>query len=104
MYYKKLEEKPTTEFFTITTADNVEMDGWMVKPTNFDPNKKYPVVFYVYSEPARATVKDSYNTSRNSYILVIWLKMDTYTYHLTIEAHPLQKAANGENLFTEKLG
>ena len=63
---KKLEEKPTTEFFTITTADNVEMDGWMVKPTNFDPNKKYPVVFYVYSEPARATVKDSYNTSRNS--------------------------------------
>lgn len=63
---KKLEEKPTTEFFTITTVDNVEMDGWMVKPTNFDPNKKYPVVFYVYSEPARATVKDSYNTSRNS--------------------------------------
>ena len=63
---KKLEEKPTTEFFTITTADNVEMDGWMVKPTNFDPNKKYPVVFYVYSEPARATVNDSYNTSRNS--------------------------------------
>jgi len=63
---KKLEEKPTTEFFTITTADNVEMDGWMVKPTNFDHNKKYPVVFYVYSEPARATVKDSYNTSRNS--------------------------------------
>ena len=63
---KKLEEKPTTEFFTITTVDNVEMDGWMVKPTNFDPNKKYPVVFYVYSEPARATVNDSYNTSRNS--------------------------------------
>ncbi len=42
------------------------MDGWMVKPTNFDPTKKYPVVFYVYSEPARHTVNDSYNTSRNS--------------------------------------
>ena len=63
---KKLEEKPTMEFFNITTADNVEMDGWMVKPTNFDPNKKYPVVFYVYSEPAGTTVKDSYNVSRNS--------------------------------------
>ena len=62
---KKLEEKPTTEFFTITTADNVEMDGWMVKPTNFDPNKKYPVVFYVYSEPAGTTVNDTYNTSKN---------------------------------------
>ena len=62
---KKLEEKPTTEFFTITTADNVKMDGWMVKPTNFDPNKKYPVVFYVYSEPAGTTVKNIYNVSRN---------------------------------------
>ncbi|SKB83633.1 S9 family peptidase [Maribacter arcticus] len=62
---KRLEEKPTTEFFTITTSDNIEMDGWMVKPTNFDPNKKYPVVFYVYSEPAGTTVKDTYNVSRN---------------------------------------
>ena len=62
---KNIEEKPTTEFFTITTADNVEMDGWMVKPTNFDPGKKYPVVFYLYSEPAGTTVKDSYGVSRN---------------------------------------
>lgn len=62
---KKLEEKPTTEFFTITTSDNIEMDGWMVKPTNFDPNKKYPVVFYVYSEPAGTTVIDAYDVSRN---------------------------------------
>ncbi len=46
---KTLEEKRTTEFFSLTTEDNVEMDGWMVKPTNFDPKKKYPVVFYVYS-------------------------------------------------------
>ena len=62
---KKIEEKPTTEFFTITTADNVEMDGWMVKPTNFDPNKKYPVVFYLYSEPAGTTVNDRYGVSEN---------------------------------------
>lgn len=61
----KLEEKPTTEFFTITTTDNVEMDGWMVKPTNFDPTKKYPVVFYVYSEPAATTVNDDYYAGRN---------------------------------------
>ncbi len=62
---EKLEEKPTTEFFTITTVDNV--DGWMVKPNNFDPNKKYPVVFYVYSEPASTTVTDTYNVSRSMY-------------------------------------
>lgn len=62
---KKAAEKPTTEFFKITTADNIEMDGWMVKPTDFDPNKKYPVVFYVYSEPAGTTVTDTYYSGKN---------------------------------------
>ena len=62
---EKLGGKATTEFFTIKTADNIEMDGWMVKPTNFDPKKKYPVVFYLYSEPAGTTVRDTYNVSQN---------------------------------------
>jgi dipeptidyl-peptidase-4 len=60
-----LEEKPNVDFFTVTTADNVTMDGWMVKPTDFDPSKKYPVVFYVYTEPAGTTVKDIYGTGEN---------------------------------------
>jgi len=60
-----LQVKSTTEFFKITTKDNVEMDGWMVKPNNFDPKKKYPVVFYVYTEPASTTVTDSYGAGRN---------------------------------------
>ena len=64
---KNLEEKATTEFFTIKIADNIEMDGWMVKPTNFDPSKKYPVVFYLYSEPAGTTVKDTYGVGKNKY-------------------------------------
>ena len=59
------EAKNKPEFFKIKTADSIEMDGWMVKPTNFDPAKKYPVVFYVYSEPAGATVTDSYGASSN---------------------------------------
>ena len=49
-----------TEFFTIKTEDGVEMDGWMVKPPDFNPAKKYPVVFFVYTEPASATVTDRY--------------------------------------------
>lgn len=61
----KLVEEPTTEFFKIKTADGIEMDGWMVKPTNFNPKKKYPVVFYVYSEPAGATVSDTYGVGQN---------------------------------------
>ncbi|HAL81247.1 MAG TPA: S9 family peptidase [Mucilaginibacter sp.] len=60
-----LAAKNRPEFFKVKTVDGVEMDGWMVKPTNFDPAKKYPVVFYVYSEPAGATVSDAYGASRN---------------------------------------
>ena len=55
----------TVEFFKINTADGTEMDGWMVKPKNFDPTKKYPVLFYVYTEPWGANVKDSYGVGRN---------------------------------------
>lgn len=51
--------KSNTRFFTIKTSEGVEMDGWMVKPDNFDSTKKYPVLFYVYTEPAGTTVKDA---------------------------------------------
>lgn len=64
---KDARNKP--EFFKVKTADGIEMDGWMVKPTNFDPAKKYPVVFTVYGEPAGQTVTDSYGTGRNSLYL-----------------------------------
>jgi dipeptidyl-peptidase 4 len=60
-----LEKPNNTEFFKITTKDHVEMDGWMVKPKNFDPSKKYPVVFYVYTEPASSTVSDTYGATQN---------------------------------------
>jgi dipeptidyl-peptidase-4 len=57
--------KSKPEFFKIKTIDGIEMDGWMMKPTNFDPNKKYPVLFTVYGEPAGQTVTDTWGTGRN---------------------------------------
>jgi dipeptidyl-peptidase 4 len=53
------------EFFTITTEDGVTMDGWISKPKNYDPSKKYPVVLYVYSEPATTTVEDEFYAGNN---------------------------------------
>ena len=52
------------EMFQITTDDSVTMDGWMVKPKKFDSTKKYPVLFYVYTEPAGTTVKDAAGIAR----------------------------------------
>ncbi len=50
-------------FFKITTADGVTMDGWMQKPIPFDSTKKYPVLFYVYTEPGGQTVKDEFGVT-----------------------------------------
>ena len=61
----KMMKAPKTEFFQVKTADGVTLDGWMVKPTNFDPAKKYPIVFYVYGEPASQTVVDRFGTGFN---------------------------------------
>ncbi|MGI8581342.1 MAG: DPP IV N-terminal domain-containing protein [Chitinophagaceae bacterium] len=54
------------EFFTIKTQEGVEMDAWMVKPKQFDSSKKYPVVFYVYTEPWGQEVKDEYGITGNA--------------------------------------
>jgi len=49
---------PKTEYFKITTKDNVEMDVKITKPLDFDASKKYPVLFHVYGEPAGQTTTD----------------------------------------------
>jgi dipeptidyl-peptidase 4 len=57
--------KSNIEFFKVTTEEGVTMDAWMVKPANFDPTKKYPVVFYVYTEPWGQNVVDAYGATNN---------------------------------------
>ena len=49
---------PQKEFFTFRTSSGVELNGWMMKPANFDPNKKYPVIMHQYSGPGSQQVLD----------------------------------------------
>ena len=49
------------ETFSFTTSDGVMLDGWMVKPANFDTSKKYPVIMYQYSGPGSQQVVNSWN-------------------------------------------
>ena len=46
------------EFMALDAGDNVGVDAWLLKPPNFDPSKKYPLIVFVYSEPASQTVVD----------------------------------------------
>ncbi len=48
-------DKGDLEFMRIDREDGPDLDGWMMKPPDFDPAKKYPVLFYVYGEPAAQT-------------------------------------------------
>ena len=61
----KSQKPANVSFFTITSADNITMDAWMVKPKDFDSTKKYPVVFYVYTEPWGQLVQDRFGIGRS---------------------------------------
>jgi len=52
--------RPPVQFFTIDVGGGVTLDGWMLKPASFDPSRKYPVIVYVYGEPAGLTVTDQW--------------------------------------------
>jgi len=49
------------ETFSFTTSEGVKLDGWMVKPANFDATKKYPIILFQYSGPGSQQVVNSWN-------------------------------------------
>jgi dipeptidyl-peptidase-4 len=51
---------PPVEFLKVTVDDGVVLDGYMLKPKAFDAGRKYPVVVFVYGEPAGVTVNDAW--------------------------------------------
>ena len=46
------------ELFTLTTAEGVTLNGWLIKPHDFDPSRRYPVVMYQYGGPGNQQVAD----------------------------------------------
>jgi dipeptidyl-peptidase-4 len=50
----------TSEFVSFTTTDGVVLNGMLIKPSDFDQTKKYPVLIYNYSGPGSQIVKDSW--------------------------------------------
>lgn len=73
-----LKKKPT-RFFTIDIGDGIKLSGWEMLPYNFNPSEKYPVLFYVYGEPAAQSVLDIWN-----YSLYLWHLMLTQHGYIVI--------------------
>jgi dipeptidyl-peptidase-4 len=55
---------PEKEFFTVDLHDTLSLNAWMIKPPNFDSNKKYPVLMYVYGGPGSQTVMNRFETGQ----------------------------------------
>jgi len=60
-----------TEFFEVDIGDGIVLDAWMMKPPNFDPRKEYPLLMYVYGEPAGQTVIQKWRTDRHLWHLML---------------------------------
>ena len=67
---------PKKELFSFTTSDNILLNGWIVKPLNFDAKKKYPMLLVQYGAPNSQRVLDKWNIdwefylAQNEYIVV----------------------------------
>ena len=54
-----------SEFFTFTTGEGISLNGWMIKPADFNQNNKYPVLMYVYGGPCSQEVENSFSRSQD---------------------------------------
>ena len=55
-------------FFSFETSEGISLNGWMIKPANFDENEKYPVVMTQYSGPNSQEVEDKWSVSWYNYL------------------------------------
>jgi dipeptidyl-peptidase-4 len=66
----KLTQSPV-EFFQADIGKDIKLDGWLLKPADFDPSKKYPILFHVYGEPAGQSVTDHWGGSQYLWHLML---------------------------------
>jgi len=79
------------EFFNFTTSENVKLNGWMLKPPNFDATKKYPVFMYVYGGPGSQTVNNSWGGFNNW-----WYQMLAQKGYLVVSVDNRGTGARGQ--------
>jgi dipeptidyl-peptidase-4 len=69
-------QRGAATFVKVAAGTSLQLDGWVMKPANFDSTKHYPVFFYVYGEPASQTALDSW--SGGNYLWHLMLTQQGY--------------------------
>ncbi|MCA8987073.1 MAG: DPP IV N-terminal domain-containing protein, partial [Planctomycetaceae bacterium] len=62
---------PPTEFLSLEIGEDVTVDAWLMKPKDFDENRKYPMLVYVYGEPHLQTVIDRWGAAQSHFHRVV---------------------------------
>ncbi len=78
-------------FFNFTTTEGVALNGWMMRPANFDSTRKYPVLMYVYGGPNSQTVKNSWGSYD-----YLWYQMLTQKGYIVVSVDGRGTGARGE--------
>jgi dipeptidyl-peptidase 4 len=79
------------EFFSFQTGDQVELNGWMIKPEGFDPEQKYPVFMYVYGGPGSQTVTNTWGRAQT-----VWFQMLAQMGYIVVSVDNRGTGARGE--------
>lgn len=67
---------PEPEFVTVPAADGTPLNAMLYKPSDFDPNKAYPLMMYVYGGPGSQTVRDNWGGARALWFAFLAEEMD----------------------------
>lgn len=67
----KLYQLPKKEFFELKTEKGIVLNAWMIKPKDFDANKKYPMLMYQYSGPGSQQVNNEWNSADDYWFMML---------------------------------